>query len=166
MSRRRSGAGGPGRRLVLATAVVMVTVVGMPVALAGYTSIYAPTQAIAPRQLLTPSLSCTAPLALSVKLTWYDADATTASPYTSGAFAISSYVIERQVGAGGNWDPFATPARLTSTVNDNPNLGGLAIGVQISYRIRSIRSTNWTSADDAVTATIILGALGVHLISC
>ncbi|MDQ1536903.1 MAG: hypothetical protein QOE58_1296 [Actinomycetota bacterium] len=143
----------------------MVAVVGVPVALAAYTGSYAPTQAVSPRQLSMPaSFACTDPGGDSVRLSWTDTDATTANPNTPATFVIDGYQVDRKVGNGA-WTPWATPSRTATSVTDS-SFGGLSLGTQISYRMRSAKSTNWVSPDTAaVTATVTSLLIFVH-VSC
>ena len=152
------------RLLVGATVVAVVTVVGVPAAVAGYRGTYAPTETITPQLLSTPtSFGCTAPNNNSVLLAWTDADGTTADPY--GAFVIANYVIERKVNSG-TWSVLATPARTAINYSDT-NFSLIGLGDVLSYRIHSVRSTNWVSLTTSNTVTASVSSLLIFThVSC
>jgi hypothetical protein len=143
------------RTLCGLVAAVMVAVVGVPVALAAYTGSYAPTQAIAPRQLLTPaSFACSAPGGNSVRLSWTDADSTTANPNSPATFVIDGYEVDRKVGGAAWTTPWQTLGPGVTNVTDT-TFGVLNLATPVSYRMRSTKSDNWISQDTApLTATV------------
>ena len=146
-------------------AAALVMLVAVP-AFAAYTGTYAPTQSVAPRQLLTPaSFACTAPGSNSVSLTWTDADATTADPYTASTFVISGYVIDRKINNGAWVNAYLTPARTATSATDS-SFGLLGLGDQIHYRMRSAKSTNWVSGDTATLTAEVTSILIFKHVDC
>lgn len=154
------------RGLFGVTAVAMVMVVGVPVALAAYTGSYAPTQAVTPRQLSTPaSFDCNG--GNSVSLSWTDSDATSQDPYASPtAYAISGYEVERSDNGGSNWTQIDTPSRLATSTSDN-DFGALSVGTQILYRMRSTTPANWKSAyTSTITAKVTSILFLIRSVTC
>jgi hypothetical protein len=142
--------------------MAIVMLVAIPAALAAYTGVYTPTQSVTAHQLSTPaSFTCTAPGNSSVSLAWTDSDATTPDVY--GTFVISGYAIERSIN-GGAWSQISTPS-LASTTSSDSSFGLLHLNDQISYRMRSTKSTNWVSAytSNTVTATITSLLIFTHV---
>lgn len=156
---------GRGLRWISGVAAALVLFVALP-ALAAYTGTYTPTQSLATRSLLTPaSFTCTATLSSSLTLSWSDADATTADPYLASTFVASAYQIDRKVGNGAWTTAYLTPTRTATSATDG-SFGGLNVGTQISYRMRSTRSNNWVSADTATVTATVVSIVVVQLVSC
>jgi hypothetical protein len=153
------------RRLRLATAVAVVMVVGVPMALAGYTGTYTPTESVAAFSLTPPALSCTAPGNDYVSLTWTNPNSG-ADPYTPANYRITGFVIDRKVGGAAFVPAWATAGPTATGVEDHTNFGALALGTQVSYKIHTTKSTNWISTDsNTVTATVVI-LLIIKQISC
>jgi len=154
------------RAAAAAAAAVMAFVMaaGFPAAEASYTGSYAPAQVVKPHQLVTPSsFACTTPGSNSVALTWADADATTANPYSS-TFWATGYVVERKVNSG-SYSTIATPARTATGFTDS-SFPLLALGDVLSYRMHSTKSTNWVSSDSAVVTAHVTSLLVFVHVSC
>lgn len=153
------------RQRYVAAAVAILTFFAVPAALAAYTGTYTPTQSIAPRVLLTPaSFACTAPGNDYVSLTWSDTDATTANPYTAGAYVISGYEIERKVN-NGSWEAFSSPLRTATSATDS-SFGILSLGTLLHYRMRAVKSTNWKSPYTVTVTAEVVTILFIKSVNC
>lgn len=154
---RRSG---HRHRLLSVTAAALVVLVALP-AYAAYTGIYTPTQAVTPRQLLTPqSFTCTG--GSSTHLSWTNTEGTATNIY--GNPVISGYSVERSIN-GGAFGVISTPAANATSATDN-DFGLLGVGTQITYRLRSTKSTNWVSAyTNTVTASVTV-VLFIKNVNC
>jgi hypothetical protein len=152
--------------LCVITILTIAMLEGMPVAMAAFTGVTAPTQSVTPRGLAAPTaFSCSA-VSLSVHMTWANADSGVTDPYSGGS-AIDGYVVEHNINGAG-WTVAATPGAGALAVNDNSFGSATLVAAPVTYRIHSIRSTFWASSvvSSAFTAHVTAAAGAVTVVTC
>ena len=142
----------------------MVAVVGVPVALAAYTGSYAPSQAVSPRAAVDARLVRLHGSGRRLRAAVLDGYGRhDGEPEHPGHLRDRRLPGRSQGRERGTGTPWATPSRTATSVTDD-SFGGLSLGTQISYRMRSAKSTNWVSPDTAtVTATVTSLLIFVHV---